>query len=141
LQAYKALFQQSLRALTVPFLAPVAELYPGIADTYYATIKQPMDLRTIGLKLDRGTYKSYGEFVGDVRRTFENGMQYNRDKLADAGSAKVYHSAQRLLAEFGVVWADTALSIAEQLRRLQIEQQTAESRQEIQRKFAAQARK
>ncbi|GJM85455.1 hypothetical protein PR202_ga01903 [Eleusine coracana subsp. coracana] len=44
---------------------------------YRDIIKHPMDLGTVKLKLDSGSYKSPLDFAADVRLTFNNAMTYN----------------------------------------------------------------
>ncbi|KXS13476.1 acyl-CoA N-acyltransferase [Gonapodya prolifera JEL478] len=55
-----------------PFLEPVA----GVAD-YYEIIKEPMDLRTLGTKVDEGAYETMEEYARDVQKIFDNCKQYN----------------------------------------------------------------
>ncbi|KAJ3344246.1 histone acetyltransferase [Gonapodya sp. JEL0774] len=55
-----------------PFLEPVA----GVPD-YYEIIKEPMDLRTLGTKVDEGAYETMEEFARDVQKIFDNCRQYN----------------------------------------------------------------
>jgi hypothetical protein len=44
---------------------------------YFDIIKQPMDLGTVKMKLDSGSYKNPLDFAADVRLTFNNAMTYN----------------------------------------------------------------
>ena len=61
---------------------PIAELYPEIVQSYSMQIEQPMDLGTIGEKLDRGEYTVRAGhlapgFVSDVQLVFLNCMTFN----------------------------------------------------------------
>lgn len=38
---------------------------------------EPMDLQTMGRKLDRGTYRTYGEFFSDFDLIVSNCQQFN----------------------------------------------------------------
>ena len=63
--------------------APVEELFPEHWIRYQAMIQEPMDLRTINEKLDRGEYevvdgtKISPGFVRDVRLVFNNAKSFN----------------------------------------------------------------
>ncbi|KAG1398708.1 hypothetical protein G6F60_008201 [Rhizopus arrhizus] len=59
-----------------PFLDPVDPIRLNIPD-YFQVIKQPMDLSTVDQKLQKNQYNSVQEFVADVRRIFQNCIQYN----------------------------------------------------------------
>ncbi|XP_078428302.1 transcription factor GTE4-like [Wolffia australiana] len=58
------------------FNAPVDVKGLGLHD-YYTIIERPMDLGTIKTRLEKGWYKSPGDFAEDVRLTFSNAMTYN----------------------------------------------------------------
>eukprot|EP00644_Phytophthora_capsici_P005503 jgi/Phyca11/538583/estExt2_Genewise1Plus.C_PHYCAscaffold_20025 len=60
-----------------PFRKPVRMLFPGLSPDYFDIIKTPMDLSTIAENLTNFEYKVHGEFIRDVRLTFENAMVYN----------------------------------------------------------------
>ncbi|XP_023167733.1 histone acetyltransferase KAT2B-like [Drosophila hydei] len=67
---------QSLRrqASAWPFLSPVnAKDVPD----YYVHIKYPMDLKTVGERLERGYYKTRRLFMADMARIFSNCRDYN----------------------------------------------------------------
>ena len=48
---------------------------------YLEVIKAPMDLTTIGRKVDSGEYASPDQFVADMRLVFRNAMTYNHLKV------------------------------------------------------------
>jgi len=58
--------------LSEPFSLPVIELYPTLADTYLATISDPIDLRTITEKLDKKFYICPEMLLADLTRMIEN---------------------------------------------------------------------
>jgi len=60
-----------------PFSAPVSEIFPSEAPKYLQTIKDPIDLRTIEHRLDRGYYITHEMFVADLLRMVENCQEYN----------------------------------------------------------------
>jgi E1A/CREB-binding protein len=62
---------------SIPFRTPVDAELLKIPD-YYDIIKHPMDLETIGRKLDRGAYKNPWEFCDDMWLMFENAWLYNK---------------------------------------------------------------
>ncbi|KAI9511183.1 hypothetical protein F5148DRAFT_1281111 [Russula earlei] len=57
-----------------PFREPVKL---SEAADYYEVIEQPMDLRTMGEKLESGKYASLEEFVDDAQLIFDNCRYYN----------------------------------------------------------------
>lgn len=64
------------------FTTPVdVKLYP----TYELIIRQPICLQEIRKKLENRTYDTYGDFVNDFYRVFDNAMIFNSDdkKLSD----------------------------------------------------------
>lgn len=66
------------------FAQPVTE---DDAPDYFDVIKQPMDLSSIGRKLDSDEYRSLADFVSDVRLMFENCREYNGDSSPYAEAA------------------------------------------------------
>jgi histone acetyltransferase len=63
-----------------PFLEPVDPETTGALD-YYEVIKNPIDLRTIQERLDRGDYYVTKEiFAADLKRMIENCEAYNGEK-------------------------------------------------------------
>lgn len=62
-----------------------------IAPGYSSLISIPMDLSTIGTKIDMGQYSSVGEFKSDFILMCNNAMTYN------APETVYYASAKRLL--------------------------------------------
>ncbi|CAD6449318.1 7c505771-e97e-4f02-a350-22fccfb4d9cb [Sclerotinia trifoliorum] len=77
-----------------PFLEPVdGDLVPD----YYATITHPMDLQTMGQKLDKGLYDTPKSFVDDVKLIIKNCRQYNRPGTVYCKRA---NSLERLMLAF-----------------------------------------
>lgn len=62
---------------SVPFRQPVDATALGIPD-YFDIVTKPIDLGTIKMKLDRGSYKDPWEYVDDVWLMFDNAWLYNR---------------------------------------------------------------
>ena len=56
--------------------------------SYPMVVKSPMDLSTIGAKLDNGIYRSRAEFVDDVRLIIGNCLLYNRSESVVYMAAK-----------------------------------------------------
>lgn len=99
-----------------PFRKPVRVLFPALSPDYFDIVKIPMDLSTIAEKLTAFEYKMHGEFIRDVRLTFENAMIYNRaDKEREGWS--VYSAAVHMLAVVDDLWGDVTLEITEKTRR------------------------
>ncbi|XP_061402352.1 nucleosome-remodeling factor subunit NURF301 [Musca vetustissima] len=57
-----------------PFMEPVD---PKEAPDYYKVIKEPMDLKQIEEKLNKGAYSKLSEFIGDMTKIFDNCRYYN----------------------------------------------------------------
>eukprot|EP00566_Odontella_aurita_P013187 CAMPEP_0113599098 /NCGR_PEP_ID=MMETSP0015_2-20120614/41950_1 /TAXON_ID=2838 /ORGANISM="Odontella" /LENGTH=459 /DNA_ID=CAMNT_0000507181 /DNA_START=253 /DNA_END=1628 /DNA_ORIENTATION=- /assembly_acc=CAM_ASM_000160 len=64
------------------FLKPVAD--QRIVQDYRSKIPHPMDLGTLGNRLDKGDFKTVDEFVLDVRRIFSNCLRYNTGGKEDS---------------------------------------------------------
>lgn len=59
------------------FLRPVDPMLDGVPN-YLSIISRPMDLKTVGDKLDRGEYNGQREeFAHDVRLIFSNALEFN----------------------------------------------------------------
>ncbi|KAJ3056786.1 Transcriptional activator spt7 [Rhizophlyctis rosea] len=69
-----------------PFLEPVSE---QIAPNYRDSIKYPMDLGTVGKKLQNQEYDSKGAFAADLNLIWSNCMEFNRESKFYKDKAKV----------------------------------------------------
>ncbi|GAB9474231.1 Transcription initiation factor [Globisporangium polare] len=99
-----------------PFRKPVKVLFPTLAVEYFDIIKNPMDLATISDKVGAFEYKHHGDFIRDVRLTFENAIIYNKaDKDREGWS--VYAAAIHMLSVAEDLWSDVTLEVTERLRR------------------------
>ncbi|KAI8912322.1 hypothetical protein DFJ77DRAFT_511868 [Powellomyces hirtus] len=88
-----------------PFLNPVSkELYP----IYHELIKEPMDLSTIGKKLQNGKYRTGSQFADDVKLMFSNCYTFNRE------GEPVYTQGKRLEAIFDQHWRREATPLKAQ---------------------------
>ncbi|CEG39356.1 Transcription initiation factor TFIID, subunit BDF1 and related bromodomain proteins [Plasmopara halstedii] len=102
-----------------PFRKPVRVLFPALTSDYFDIVKTPMDLSTIAEKLTAFEYKMHGDFIRDVRLTFENAMVYNRaDKDREGWS--VYSAAVHMLAVVNDLWSDVTLDVTEKTRRREL---------------------
>ena len=85
-----------------PFAEPVDPKALKLGD-YKKVIKKPMDLKTVGTKLEEDKYKSLEtsgeEFYNDVVLTFDNALLYN-----DEGD-EIWEHAASLKATFEELWA------------------------------------
>uniref|UniRef100_A0A8D8XN76 Nucleosome-remodeling factor subunit NURF301 n=2 Tax=Cacopsylla melanoneura TaxID=428564 RepID=A0A8D8XN76_9HEMI len=57
-----------------PFMEPVD---PHEAPDYYNVVKEPMDLKTIELRIAQQRYKKLSDFIGDMTKIFDNCRYYN----------------------------------------------------------------
>ena len=55
------------------FVKPNPEQYPD----YYEVIREPIDLKTIDMKITKSIYKSIDDMMNDVFLMFKNAKQYN----------------------------------------------------------------
>ncbi|TMW61098.1 hypothetical protein Poli38472_013561 [Pythium oligandrum] len=127
-----------------PFRKPVKVLFPTISPDYFEFIKTPMDLATITEKVNAFEYRMHGEFIRDVRLTFENAISYNRaDKDREGWS--VYAAAVHMLSVVEELWCDVTLEVLEKVRRREIvrkererlgEKRKGEKRPDAERKVA-----
>ena len=86
------------------FMEPVnLELFPD----YKQKCPKPMDLQTIGEKLDRGEYKTPADFAVDCKLTFQNAIDYN-------GKVKerkwIATEARKMLGVFKAAWKKSPAS-------------------------------
>ena len=63
-------------SVSYPFLLPVDPVALNIPH-YHKIIKKPMDLGTVGTKLDHGEYENAKEFEADVQLMFKNCFTFN----------------------------------------------------------------
>ena len=60
---------------------------PNYKLSYYNVIKHPMDLSTIGAKLENGVYKNREGFLADFRLMIQNCKTYNHSESYAHGEA------------------------------------------------------
>lgn len=102
-----------------PFRKPVQVLFPTLSPEYFEIIKSPMDLATIADKLAAFDYKVHGDFIRDVRLTFENAIKFNQaDK--DREGWNVYSAAAQMLVVVEDQWCEVTLDVTEKVRRREI---------------------
>lgn len=77
------------RPFAKPFLAPVAKLYPGLAQEYEAEIRRPMDLGTLLINVRKGVYNGQIQNgQADLKLIWENCYQFNPPTCAVAKNAE-----------------------------------------------------
>jgi len=96
------------------FLLPPNEIWPSLPPEYYAIVKQPMDLRTVGEKLSHQRYPTHGDMYDDLQRIWDNAKAYNAGKT-DRLSQEVAFAAATMALEFEVLWAEFSLSLWDRL--------------------------
>lgn len=69
------------------FDTPVDPIALKLPD-YYKVITNPMDLGTIGKRLDEGLYQYMEQFEKDIHLTFDNAMLYNKEGTLIHSTAK-----------------------------------------------------
>lgn len=88
-------------AIAFPFLLPVDPVALNIPH-YHKLIKHPMDLSTIGTKLEHGQYENAKEFEADVRLMFQNCYKFN------PSADPVHTMGKQFEAVFDEKWAEKA---------------------------------
>jgi hypothetical protein len=73
---HKAIVKLMQNPAAWPFLEPVDPIKLGIP-TYFDVIKEPMDLRTIRIKLEGEEYRSHEEVNDDVELVWRNARTFN----------------------------------------------------------------
>ena len=72
------LSQLTSNVLSTPFRFPVDPYEDGVFD-YYDIVKNPIDLQTMRLRLERGKYKTKDEFYNDLELVVSNSRLYHRN--------------------------------------------------------------
>ena len=72
------LTQLSKNMVSAPFRFPVDPIEDGVFD-YHEIVKNPIDLQTIRLRLERGKYRSKDDFYKDLELIISNSRLYNKD--------------------------------------------------------------
>mmetsp|Transcript_10061 Transcript_10061/g.15267 ORF Transcript_10061/g.15267 Transcript_10061/m.15267 type:complete len:1089 (+) Transcript_10061:74-3340(+) len=85
------------------FLRPVDPVADGVPN-YLEIIKAPMDLGTIGHKLERGAYEEREDYAEDVRLMINNALTYNPDP-----QSRVHKDAIELSTFFENKWNGIAV--------------------------------
>lgn len=98
-QVIKELIARKHSSFNYPFLEPVDPVALN-CPTYFEYVKQPMDLGTIGEKLNNWEYSDYDQFEADVRLVFKNCYAFNPD------GTLVNMMGHRLEDVFNSKWAD-----------------------------------
>lgn len=100
------------------FLTPVAEQLihsPTTLADYQKHIKNPMDLRTVTEKLDRGEYATLKDMREDLELIFDNAMRYNfRERTVQGGA---YIMAERMKVHLEKHWRAMCLKLELKQRR------------------------
>lgn len=115
------------------FQVPANEMWPTLNPDYFALVKQPMDLRTVGDKLKFKKYGSHGELYEDVRRVWSNAMLYNKGRK-DRLSEEVFNAAAKMEAEFTIIWAEFSLELWDKLVCTAVKEEAQAARDENKRK-------
>ncbi|EQC34378.1 hypothetical protein SDRG_08149 [Saprolegnia diclina VS20] len=112
----RVLLSQKYQKYAWPFVEPVEKLFPGLPPKYFEIITKPMDLKTVSEKLTSLTYKTYGEFIADIRLTFENALLYNIAEKGKEGPT-VYSAGEKMLHVAMDQWGDVTIDIIERSKR------------------------
>ena len=92
---------------------------PPVQPSDYAVyVRRPMDLGTVGARLDQGSYRTYGEVISDIRLVFQNSIKYNSVHMAlDKGSKEVHDAAREFLNKFEALMPTFTLETTERVER------------------------
>lgn len=98
-QVVRELMSKKYASFNYPFLEPVDPVALN-CPTYFDYVKEPMDLGTVGSKLNNWKYQSMEEFESDVRLVFRNCYTFNPEGTI------VNMMGHRLEDVFNSKWAD-----------------------------------
>eukprot|EP01041_Mallomonas_annulata_P003204 gene3204-6325_t len=70
------------------FRRPVHILHPTLLGTYLEVIKNPIDLATMVLRVDRSEYASLESFRSDIQLLFANAISFNEETLNMVSTSK-----------------------------------------------------
>ncbi|CAH0486817.1 unnamed protein product [Peronospora farinosa] len=88
----------SRHSLAWPFLEPVDPVLLNIP-TYFDVISHPMDLSTMGTKLNKNEYNDPVEYRADLLLMFANAIEFNQDDEREDSVANVARFFQRVALE------------------------------------------
>uniref|UniRef100_A0AAV1T1B0 Bromo domain-containing protein n=1 Tax=Peronospora matthiolae TaxID=2874970 RepID=A0AAV1T1B0_9STRA len=95
-------------SLAWPFLEPVDPVALNVP-TYYDVISQPMDLATMGHKLQTNDYNDPLEYRAHLVLMFENAIEFNQSDERENSVAAVAHAFQSVaLDEWASLFSETA---------------------------------
>lgn len=93
-----------------PFLEPVDPIALNVP-TYFDVISQPMDLRTMGAKLNEGEYNDPTEYRADLLLMFANAIEFNQDDQHADSVANIARQFQGVaLAQWDQLFSEAATS-------------------------------
>jgi hypothetical protein len=85
----------SRHALAWPFLEPVDPVALNVP-TYFDVITHPMDLGTMGAKLNAGEYRDPLEYRADLLLMFANAIEFNQDDEREDSVANMARQFRRV---------------------------------------------
>ncbi|KAF4041408.1 Bromodomain [Phytophthora infestans] len=98
----------SRHSLAWPFLEPVDPVALNVP-TYFDVISQPMDLGTMGAKLNAGEYNDPTEYRADLLLMFANAIEFNQDDERVDSVANMARQFQSLaLAHWDQIFSEAA---------------------------------
>ncbi|KAL4171656.1 hypothetical protein KRP22_009746 [Phytophthora ramorum] len=122
----------SRHLLAWPFLAPVDPVALNVP-TYFDVIAHPMDLSTMGAKLNGGEYRDPAEYRADLLLMFANAVEFNQDDEREDSVANMARKFRGVaLAQWDRFFSEAATADWAQQAELQLQQRfvqrTKESR-------------
>ncbi|KAG2776477.1 hypothetical protein PC129_g16576 [Phytophthora cactorum] len=98
----------SRHSLAWPFLDPVDPVALNVP-TYFDVISQPMDLATMGAKLNAGEYSDPTEYRADLLLMFANAIEFNQDDERVDSVANMARQFQSVtLAQWDQIFSEAA---------------------------------
>ena len=117
----KALRHQSDLKYMTFFIAPN---YPH---DYAAYISKPMDWEKVQRMLKKRQYRTFGDFIEDLRLIFSNALKYNaKHQGTDNVSGRAYESAIYMSQKLEVAISKMLLTVSDRLERERIDHTNAE---------------
>ena len=90
------------------FSKPAHEIWESLGRTW---IENPVDLRTMRDRVRSGFYTSYGAFLNELYRVYDNSISFNKNAPPGSEGAEICAAADACIWEVVVPWADSTLDI------------------------------
>ena len=100
---------------------------PNYPHDYAAYISKPMDWEKVQRMLKKRQYRTFGDFVSDLRLIFTNALKYNaKHQGTDNVSGRAYEAAMYMSAKLESAISKMVVTVADRLERERVDHDNAE---------------